>query len=565
MKAVIGMLHSKYIHSGLAPWYLLEGVKLYGGAGITAEVVEGTVNMPVEDAAARIVSGRPDAVGLCCYIWNITYIKKLLPLIKRALPDAAIILGGPEVSYNAGEVLTTMPLVDYVISGEGERPFAQLLSALSAGESTADIPGVCCRTDAGPVVKAPYCPADIPPSPYSDTYFKALGGRIAYLETSRGCPFSCAFCLSGRGERVRYFPLERAKKELILLANSGTQTVKLVDRTFNADRKRAREIFAFLIKSYGVGIPKGVCFHFEIAGDLLDGETLVLLQSAPPGLIQFEIGLQSFNAETLTAINRKTDVDRLKANIARLMSSGTIHIHVDLIAGLPLEDLTRFAESFNTAYALGPHTLQLGFLKLLHGSDMRAHPEAFPCAYEAQPPYSVTSTTWLTAEELRGLHDTEAVLDKLYNSGRFRRTLGYVLRQTNKTPFELFWDAGRALAEKLRDRPSLDDLTAMALTYFSGLDGVLPSALRDCMVCDRLATNASGKLPASLRVADRRLKRFVKELEGDIRQNAAGGKRGYALLYSENLLVRSDYGRRDPVTGEYPIVRLPLPPQQGRL
>ena len=560
MKAVICMFHSKYIHSALAPWYLLAGVKQYGAPAISAEVVEGTVNMDLKDAAERIVCRKPQVVGLSCYIWNIAFIRKLLPLIKKALPQAVIILGGPEVSYNAGDVLNTVPLVDYVISGEGEMPFALLLNALFAQCDVDDIPGVCYKSGDMVHIKPPYDPTDIPPDPYGEAYFNALGGRIAYLETSRGCPFKCAFCLSGLDTSLRFFPLERAKSHLVLLANSGTQTVKLVDRTFNADRRRAFEIFSFIIDNHGKSIPEGVCFHFEIGGDLLDDETLALLKTAPPGLIQFEIGLQSFHAETLEALNRKTDIDRLKSNIEQLLSFGNIHIHVDLIAGLPYEDLNSFAASFNMAYALRPHMLQLGFLKLLHGSVMRENPEKYPCLYAGEAPYAVRSTPWLTADELSELSDTEEVLDRLYNSGRFKRTLDYVLRQSGKTPFELFRDAGSVMAKKLKEGISLDELTALTLSYFSTFKGVVKTQLRDHMVCDRLATNASGKLPSSLRIPDKRLKSAISLIEKDGgAQSRPKASRGYALLYAESAVLKADYGRRNPVTGEYLLIKQPLP------
>ena len=556
MKAVICALHSSYIHSALAPWYLLEGVKAFGQAGITAEVVEGTVNMEVETVAELLISKKPQVVGFGCYIWNISFVKKLLPILKKALPDAVMILGGPEVSFNTADVLDALPQVDYVIAGEGERPFAQLLNALDSGLDVDDIPGVCYRVEGLPVVKPSYCPSEYPPSPYSEAYFQALGGRIAYLETSRGCPFNCAFCLSGREEHVRFFPLERAERELVLLANSGTKTVKLVDRTFNADRRRARNIFKFIIDSCGATIPKGVCFHFEIAGDLLDDETFELLKTAPPGLIQFEIGLQSFNGETLEALNRKTDITQLKSNIERLIEFGNIHIHVDLIAGLPYEDLRSFADSFNTAYALRPHMLQLGFLKLLHGSAMREEPERFPCAFSNEPPYMVTGTPWLSADELLRLCEMETVLDRLYNSGRFKRTLTYVLAQTRKTPFELFWDAGGVLGENTTNGMALDELTALTLEYYGKMQGVDKLVLRDYMVCDRLATNASGKLPVSLQVSDKRLGYYIARQKSTFKKEGGlNGRQGYAILYSQNVFICVRYDEKDPVTGEFGIFR----------
>ena len=566
MNVIICMLNSKYIHSSLAPWYLLAGVECYGDKSLTAEVVEGTVNMTLLDVADRLISKSPSVIGFCCYIWNITFIKKLLPVIKTALPDVVVILGGPEVSYNAGNVLRDEPLVDYVLAGEGEKPFALLLDAIANGGDAAGIPGVCYRSGEHIVAVPPFCPTDAPPNPYSDRYFETLNGRIAYLETSRGCPFSCAFCLSGRkqvasraGGGVRFFDIERAKKDLLLLANSGTQTVKLVDRTFNANRQRALDIFRFIIDNYGKAIPHGICFHFEIAGDLLDVETLELLETAPKGAIQFEIGLQSFNAKTLEAIHRKTNIELLKRNIERLVSFGNIHIHIDLIAGLPYEDYGSFSNSFNTGYALKPHMLQLGFLKLLHGALMRENPDIFPCGYSTDPPYEVTGTPWMTADELEQLHHAENALDYLYNSGRFRRTLNYMLRQTGRTPMNLFLIAGSFMAERAERHPSLDDLTALLLECFGSVIGVNKAALRDVMVCDRLATNAGGKLPEALKIPDSRLKAVKTAVNsGPEVRIRKGVRRGFALLYSENAAVYADYTAKDAVTGEYELVKIQL-------
>jgi radical SAM superfamily enzyme YgiQ (UPF0313 family) len=554
MNVLLCMLNSKYIHSSLAPWYLLAGIEAYGHESISAEVIEGTVNMTLQDAADKLIAKNPSVIGFCCYIWNIAYIKKLLLIIKNALPEVVIILGGPEVSFNAGEVLNSEPLADYIISGEGEMPLALLLDALKTGHSAADIPGVCYRANGEPVAALPYCPAEAPPNPYTKAYFETLSGRIAYLETSRGCPFSCAFCLSGRIGGVRFFDVERAKRDIVLLANSGTQTVKFVDRTFNVNKKRAQEIFSFIIDSYGQAIPKGICFHFELAGDLLDDETLALISKAPAGAMQFEIGLQSFNPKTLDSINRKTDIGLLKRNIRRLISFGSAHVHIDLIAGLPQEDIKSFAESFNTAYALQPHMLQLGFLKLLHGASMREQAELFPCRYSEEPPYEVIQTPWLSVNDFKKLHDAEDALERLYNSGRFRRTLRYVLGQTGLTPFELFVRTGSFAAKKGTECISLDHFTALILEYFASYSGIDKMALRDALVCDRLATNSTGRLPPALQVKDPGLKKAVQSLAlNEATRPADGINRGCAILYSENVLVYADYTAKDPVSGEYEL------------
>jgi radical SAM superfamily enzyme YgiQ (UPF0313 family) len=551
--AVICCLNSQYIHSSLAPWCLLAGVKAYCEPGIFAQVTEGTVNEPAEAAAERILSHRPRAVGFCCYIWNIRRVLELTRAVKDRLPGTAIILGGPEVSYRAAEILEDEPQIDFVLSGEGERPFALLLNALNRGSGFDEIPGLCLRKDGGIFAADPYTPCDIPPSPYGEEYFSALNGRIAYLETSRGCPFSCAFCLSGRCGGVRFYPMERAKRELLLLANSGTKTVKLVDRTFNANRERAKELFRFIIENYGTGIPCGVCVHFEIAGDLVDEETLALLAAAPKGAMQLEIGLQSFNNETLGSVSRRTDLDCLRKNIRRLVENGNMHIHIDLIAGLPKEGFSSFGKSFDTAYELKPHMLQLGFLKLLYGAPMREQPEQYPCRFSPDPPYEVSETPWLSADDLLRLHACEDALDRLYNSRRFRRTLQYLLKSTGLRPFELFCRFGEYSAAKGTAGIPLDDYTALIVQYFSGYPSVDIGELRDALVCDRLAVNASGKLPSVLRIPGQDLKMALRQTLGD-----DAPKRGAALLCTRPVLVHAEGRSKDPVTGEFPLTETPV-------
>ncbi|MCR3923062.1 MAG: B12-binding domain-containing radical SAM protein, partial [Firmicutes bacterium] len=453
-------------------------------------------------------------------------------------------------------ILQEETLVQYIIAGEGEKPFALLLNALSHNTAVHNIPGVSYRKGSQAVVAVPYISEEEPPNPYSTTYFDALQGRIAYLETSRGCPYSCAFCLSGRCGSVQFFDLEQTKAKMLVLANSGTQTIKLVDRTFNANRTRAIELFRFIIQNYGKAIPKGLCFHFEIAGDLLDAEIIDLLATAPIGAMQFEIGLQSFNSRTLAAINRKTNVERLKDNIVRVVANGNMHIHIDLIAGLPYENLDSFKESFNTAYSLKPNMLQLGFLKILFGAPMRENAQQFPCLYAQQPPYEVYETPWISSKELILLHHVEDTLNRLFNSGRFRRTLDYLLKQTGDTPFELFSKFAEFVATISTHKMSLDDYTTLVFQYFYQQDGVVKSILRDKMVCDRLSTNRSGKLPAVLRIHDQAKKRAIRELEKqEFARPASGIKRGYALLYSEPCLVYVDYQHKNPISGEYPLFK----------
>ncbi|MBQ5357682.1 MAG: DUF4080 domain-containing protein, partial [Oscillospiraceae bacterium] len=433
-------------------------------------------------------------------------------MLREAFPDLTIVLGGPEVSYNPEEVLKNFDWCDFIISGEGEYPFAVLCDAIKNKESF-HIPGLCFKNGNDIILNSPYIADGEPPSPYCDKYFENLHGRIAYLETSRGCPYSCAFCLSGRCGGVRFFDIKRAKEEMLLLAKSGTQTVKLVDRTFNANKARAKELWQFVIDEHGKGIPENVCFHFEIAGDILDEESIKILNSAPKGSIQLEIGMQSFNEKTLAYINRKTNTEKLIENIKKLLSPCNLHIHIDLIAGLPFEDLESFEHSFDIGYNLRSNMLQLGFLKLLHGAEMRENFEKYPCEFSKEPPYEVISTKWTDENDLALLHKVEDALERLCNSGRFIGTVDYVLEKTGLSPFEFFKRFGTYAAEHSKPLVSLDDYTEMAFCYLSGLEGIDPSVLKDKMICDRICSNSSGKLPEVLKVKNPEIKKIRLAIE----------------------------------------------------
>ena len=333
MKIVLCSINSKYIHSSLAVWYLLAAAK-QSGTDHEVKVVESTINSQVEDIVAAIIAEKPDAVGFSAYIWNIEYVRKAAHTLKLINSDIRIFLGGPEASYDAEELLEN-DYIDWIIKGEGEASFIKLLKDNFSVPVKTVLSGPC----------LPYI------NPYTKEYMATLNGRIAYLETSRGCPFSCGFCLSGRDETVRFFDMEESKKNIILLANSGTKTVKFVDRTFNCNDKRAREIFEFIALEREEGnIPQDVIFHCEVETDLFTQSTLDYLKTLPKGLFQFEAGLQSFNVETLKAVNRRTDMPKLVHNLKEIVSGGNIHLHIDLIAGLPYEDFDSFTRSFNQAY-----------------------------------------------------------------------------------------------------------------------------------------------------------------------------------------------------------------------
>ncbi len=561
MKAVLISLNSKYIHASLAPWYLLAAIRKQCGSRIEARVTEGTVNEPVEAVIARIRAEDCDVAGFSCYIWNIERVMEIGAYLHRKYKNMKIILGGPEVSYRAQSLLETCPWIYAVISGEGEVPLPALLEAMENGDDIEEIPGVCGRKDGRIFVHAPYIGTEIPPDPYTEEYFAALDGRIAYFESSRGCPFSCAFCLSGRCGSVRYFPAETCRETLIRLANAGTRTVKFVDRTFNAHPARTNAWLQFLKMEYGKRIPKQVRFHFEIAGDLLQEDTMELMGSLPAGMVQLEIGLQSFHEKTLAAVTRKTDVEKLERNIRKLLSFGNMHIHLDLIMGLPFEDMAGVRESFNRAFRLRPHMLQVGFLKLLYGAAMREEPDKFPCRFDPRPPYEVICTPWLSEEELKALHLLEDAVERIYNSGRFLRTMAYCLGVWGCEGFDFFMNIGQAMKAQVHPGLSLNAYGEMLFEVLSADARVDRQALRDHMVMDRLETDCSGRLPSYLRVEDPRLRQLRKALGKDGEKKAKPGvKRGLAILYSQNCGVYVDYDEtKDAVRGRYLLHMVPFP------
>ena len=406
MNLIIGCLNSKYIHASLSPWCLLVGVREFGKSDVNATVVESTINADLDELSESVNAA--DVYAFSCYIWNIEQTLYVCRKLKEK-HDCKIVLGGPEVAYRASDILEKYDFADFVLSGEGEFNFPKLIDALHSASSFYTVDGLTFREN-GKIVSIPEMVyTDTPPSPYCREFFDNLNSRICYIETSRGCPYRCAFCLSGRCGNLRYFDMDMVKENIILLSNSGTKTVKFVDRTFNANYKRANEIFQFIKDNYGTKIPVGVCFHFEIAGDILHEETLKILSEMPHRSVQLEIGMQSFNEQTLRLINRKTDIKKLIKNIKTLLSFNNMHIHIDLIAGLTGENFESFKNSFNTGYNLHAHMLQMGFLKLLYGSDMRENSDKYPCEYSDKPPYEVTSTPWLTAAEILKLKNCNSI------------------------------------------------------------------------------------------------------------------------------------------------------------
>ena len=554
MRVCIFQINSKYVHSSLAAWYLYSGVKKYAPSA-DASVLEGTVNEPIGVLLDRALSARCDVYCFPSYIWNIGVLEELVVQIKKELPSAITVMGGPEVSMRAADMLGRITMLDYVLSGEGEESLPGLIERLLLGGDICKVPGLSGRSEEGIFSNPPEYLKDQPPSPCVDEYFQSLNSRIAYIETSRGCPFRCAYCLSG-GDKVRFFDIEEVKKNILLLANSGTKTVKFVDRTFNADRARAREIFSFIIESRkSEKIPEGVTFHFEIEGDLVDDDTLGLLSEAEAGLFQFEIGVQSFNQKTLEAIRRHTDLQRLCYVIKELSSYGNIHIHTDLIAGLPHEDIGSFKRSYNSLYSLGSHKIQIGFLKLLWGSYMRENPTLYPCEYESDAPYKIKSTPWLSEGDIAELEQVEWSNDTFVSSARFSYTIEYLLKNTEYTPYDLMLRLYEYVYTP--SLSSLEEIYDRVYFSFSRYESIDAAVLRDVMIVDRLRSNNTCFIPHSLRVKDERMKCVSKKIDA-LYPKKPHVRRAGAILYTQGVAVWCDYDKKNVVSARYDIHQLPL-------
>ncbi len=538
MKIIISCLNSKFVHASLSPWCLAVGVREFCRETHNVSVLESTINGDTESFAHKIIDEKPDVVAFSCYIWNITKTLETAYLIKQNC-NCKIVLGGPEVAYRPKNVLERYEFIDFVLSGEGEWTFPDFIDNING--DLASVSGLTYRQNGEIMVIPEKEYTDTPPSPYSDEFFEALNGRIAYIETARGCPYRCAFCLSGRCSPLRFFYLDRVKEDIIKLANSGTQTVKFVDRTFNANEKRANEILKFIKENYGKAIPENVCFHFEIAGDILKPSTLEILSSIPYGAVQLEIGMQSFNEEVLKTINRKTDTKKLIENIKKLIGFNNMHIHIDLIAGLTGEDLESFKNSFNIGYSLKAHMLQMGFLKLLYGADMRENSEKYPCTFKDEPPYEVTSTPCLSENEIKTLKNCEDALDRLYNSGRFLFTLDYLTEEVGISPFDIFKCFGNAVNG---NRMRLSDYAEKLYNFFSTKCD--KEILREKILCDLLCCSSSAQIPEVLKVKDPLYKKAKKHFT----ENGNNFIK-IAILYTKNQIFVVDQNKPKNLHNRY--------------
>ena len=437
MKFLLTAINAKYIHSNLAVYSLRAAALAAAPASdkhepFSVELAEFTINHRTEEILRDIFLRKPDVLLFSCYIWNIVYVRELAENCKKIMPEVPVWLGGPEVSYDAEKFLRENPAADGILCGEGEETFRLLAECYAAGqadtEHLAEIPGLVFRE---PVESAARLirvntPAPLPdlsalPFPYGE--LAEFENRIIYYESSRGCPFSCSYCLSSIEKSVRFRDIEKVCRELQFFLDRRVPQVKFVDRTFNCRKSHAMAVWSYILE-HDNGITN---FHFEIEAELLDEEELALLERMRPGLVQLEIGVQSANRETLKAVRRSTDLERLRRVVERIRDGKNIHQHLDLIAGLPFEDYESFGHSFDQVFALKPEQLQLGFLKVLKGAPMYEDARKYGIAYRSQPPYEVLFTPWLPFSDILRLKMIEEMVEIYYNSHQFGMTLGQLI------------------------------------------------------------------------------------------------------------------------------------------
>ena len=436
MNIILTAINAKYIHSNLAVYSLRAYAKAYKDE---IRIAEYTINQQTNDILMDLYKKKPDVLCFSCYIWNLTYVETIIREIRKLLPKTPIWVGGPEVSYDARAVLVRLPEVTGVTFGEGEETFLELMKYYhQEGNVLSDIAGIAYRDEDEVIHVNAWRPViDLSTVPFVYEDMDDFKNRIIYYESSRGCPFSCSYCLSSVDKCLRFRDLELVKKELQFFIDEEVPQVKFVDRTFNCNHKHAMEIWRYLMEQ-----DKGITnFHFEVAADLLNEEELQLIGQMRPGLIQLEIGVQSTNEMTIKEIRRTMKFSEVARIVKRINEKKNVHQHLDLIAGLPYEDLASFKKSFNDVYALYPEQLQLGFLKVLKGSYMEEQKSVYGLVYQSRPPYEVLYTNWLSYEDVLELKMVEEMVEVYYNSGQFF----YTLRQLEKefaTPYEMYFELG---------------------------------------------------------------------------------------------------------------------------
>ena len=542
MKILLAACNAKYIHSNLAVYNLKSCSGKYSPNVVIKEY---TINQIRDDILKDIYLEQPDVICFSCYIWNISFVKELVPDLKKILPHVDFWAGGPEVSYDAVEFLKKNPAFFGVMVGEGEETFHELAGYYieRKPENLKEIRGVAFHdeTKVPDIVHTGWRELmDLSKVPFAYSNLTEFKNRIIYYESSRGCPFSCSYCLSSIDKKLRFRDIELVKKELQFFIDNKVPQVKFVDRTFNCKHDHAMAIWRY-ITEHDNGITN---FHFEISADLLREEELALMKTMRPGLIQLEIGVQSTNPQTIKAIRRTMDFEKLKGIVEQIHGFGNIHQHLDLIAGLPYEGYDSFHKSFCDVYALRPEQFQLGFLKVLKGSHMMEMTGEYQILYKDREPYEVLSTAWLTYGEILRLKMVESMVEVYYNSGQFKHTLVF-LEQYFEDPFRMYEALGRFYEKKGYSEISHSRMRRYEiLMEFAGEQKEIPlEALSDVMLLD-LYLRENLKSRPSFASDQKPYERMI----WDYRKAEKIPKTAHIEVFRDGKTILFDYTDRDPLT-----------------
>ena len=538
MKILLAACNAKYIHSNLAVYDLKAYSSDYDEHVILREY---TINQPKDEILKDIYSSGADVVCFSCYIWNISFVRELIRDLVKILPKTAFWAGGPEVSYDAEKFLTEMPEMTGVMVGEGEKTFHDLLEFYIDGkDSLEEISGIAYRTGDKIIHNGWRELMDLSAIPFVYEHLEKFENRIIYYESSRGCPFSCSYCLSSIDKKLRFRDLELVKIELQFFLDHRVPQVKFVDRTFNCKHEHAMTIWKYILE-HDNGVTN---FHFEISADLLREEEMELMSQMRPGLIQLEIGVQSTNPETIRAIHRHMDLKKLEHCVNRVHSFRNIHQHLDLIAGLPYEDYDTFHQSFNDVYQMKPDQLQLGFLKVLKGSLMQKEAEVYGIVYKEKEPYEVLSTNWLTYGEVLKLKMVESMVEVYYNSGQFWHTLEYLV-PLEKDAFTFYEKLGSFYEKKGYSEISHSRMRRyeILLEYLQEETDVPTEVAAQKMLYDLYLREKLKKRPAF--ASDQKQ---YETAVWNYRKNNQVSKTAHIEVFENGTVILFDYEKRDPLS-----------------
>ena len=538
MKILLAACNAKYIHSNLAVYDLKAYSSDYDEHVILREY---TINQPKDEILKDIYSSGADVVCFSCYIWNVSFVRELIRDLVKILPKTAFWAGGPEVSYDAEKFLTEMPEMTGVMVGEGEKTFHDLLEFYIDGkDSLEEISGIAYRSGDKIIHNGWRELMDLSAIPFVYEHLEKFENRIIYYESSRGCPFSCSYCLSSIDKKLRFRDLELVKKELQFFLDHRVPQVKFVDRTFNCKHEHAMTIWKYILE-HDNGVTN---FHFEISADLLREEEMELMSQMRPGLIQLEIGVQSTNPETIRAIHRHMDLKKLEHCVNRVHSFRNIHQHLDLIAGLPYEDYDTFHQSFNDVYQMKPDQLQLGFLKVLKGSLMQKEAEGYGIVYKEKEPYEVLSTNWLTYGEVLKLKMVESMVEVYYNSDQFWHTLEYLV-PLEKDAFTFYEKLGSYYEKKGYSEISHSRMRRyeILLEYLKEETDVPTEVAAQKMLYDLYLREKLKKRPA-FALDQKQYETAV----WNYRKNNQISKTAHIEIFEDGTVILFDYERRDPLS-----------------